>query len=333
MVLAAKAKTILLTGCTGGIGLEAAKILHGEGHRLLLIARTREKALAAIQEIKASNEGRSNDEELSRVEAFGADLSSMESVKQVAGEVESVLKKNNKNGFGSGIDVICLNAGMVAQRNSSAEITIDGFERTFATNYLSPFLLVHELFHLVNDNGRFITTSSGTHFKASFGSFAGIDTETLKCSSMIDGSNYDYFRAYSLSKLCNTAFSIELNRRLQKHKKNMLSVAFSPGFIPSTGLFQSQNRIGIKLLDWGAYLFGYGDSVEWGGGAMAWLATIDRVIGGVYYRGKAGVSSRGGTYTKDFKQSMISAEASDNENQERLWEISCKILNIDVNRI
>lgn len=331
MVAQAKIKTILITGCTGGIGLEAAKCLYRNGHRLLLVARTKEKALTAIQDIKSSSE---SEYENPFIEVFGADLSSMKSVKQVAGEVESVLNGNkDKNGWSTGIDVVCLNAGMVAPRNSNAVFTEEGFERTFATNHLSSFLLVHELLHLMNDQGRFITTSSGTHFKASFGSFAGIDLKNLKMSSMIDGLNFDYFRAYSLSKLCNTAFTLELHRRLQERNRKIISVCFSPGFIPSTGLFQMQNRIGIALLKWGAYLFGFGESIKWGGGAMAWLATADNVVGGVYYRGKSGVSAKGGTYARDFKPSEISVEASDTQMQERLWEVSCKLLSLDLNKI
>src|SRR5205085_675804 len=44
--------TILITGATSGIGLEAAVALARQGHRLVLVGRDRKKMNAAVDEVK-----------------------------------------------------------------------------------------------------------------------------------------------------------------------------------------------------------------------------------------------------------------------------------------
>ena len=67
-------KTILITGSTDGIGLQAAKVLAAKGHELILHGRSAEK-LAAIKTAHP---------ELAAAPSFIADLSDLKETAQMA---------------------------------------------------------------------------------------------------------------------------------------------------------------------------------------------------------------------------------------------------------
>ena len=72
-------KTILLTGATDGIGLEAAKLFVSEGHHLLVHGRNPAKLEKVERELTALNAG--------TVESLVADLSVMDEVAALAQSV------------------------------------------------------------------------------------------------------------------------------------------------------------------------------------------------------------------------------------------------------
>lgn len=54
------------------------------------------------------------------------------------------------------------------------------------------------------------------------------------------------------SKLCNVFFTLEAQRRLAARKSGVKVDCFSPGLIPSSGLFRNQNPIFSKIFDFAA---------------------------------------------------------------------------------
>lgn len=54
------------------------------------------------------------------------------------------------------------------------------------------------------------------------------------------------------SKLCNVFFTLEAQRRLAAKKSGVKVDCFSPGLIPSSGLFRNQNPIFSKIFDFAA---------------------------------------------------------------------------------
>jgi NAD(P)-dependent dehydrogenase (short-subunit alcohol dehydrogenase family) len=127
---------VLITGSSDGLGLMAAQLLVGEGHRVTLHAR---------------NESRADD---ARMAAPGAeavvvgDVTSMEGMRLVADQA---------NALGT-YDAVIHNAG-VGYREHHRSDTVDGLSHVFAVNVLAPYLLTA----LMTAPDRLVYLSSGMH--------------------------------------------------------------------------------------------------------------------------------------------------------------------------
>ncbi|MGK2956332.1 MAG: SDR family oxidoreductase [Solirubrobacterales bacterium] len=143
-------RTVMVTGANSGLGKAAALDLARCGAQVNMVCRNPEKGEAARDEIA----------ELSGVEPtlHICDLSDLESVRTFA------------DGFlasGEDLDVLINNAGVMPPER---EHTDEGFELTFATNVLGPFLLTELLMERLkeSDDGRVITMSSGGMYSSGF---------------------------------------------------------------------------------------------------------------------------------------------------------------------
>src|SRR5436305_2224616 len=121
-----RGKTILVTGATSGLGLEAAVALAGRGARVLLVGRDPARTAAAV----ATVEARSG---TTGVSSFLCDFASQAEIRRLAA---AVLARHDR------LHVLLNNAGGVNKRR---RVTVDGIERTFAVNHLGYFLLTHLL--------------------------------------------------------------------------------------------------------------------------------------------------------------------------------------------
>ncbi|SPN96802.1 related to short-chain dehydrogenase/reductase family protein, putative [Cephalotrichum gorgonifer] len=116
-------KTVIVTGATGGIGLEAARqLLEVRASRLILTARTQSKGETAAAELRSKFPK-------ADIRVWTLEMESYESVRQFAGRCETELDH---------LDVVILNAGM---GRTSFIRTGDGRESTLQVNYLSTALL------------------------------------------------------------------------------------------------------------------------------------------------------------------------------------------------
>src|ERR1022692_4333409 len=123
-------KTCVITGANSGIGKETAKALAKMGYRIIMVCRNAEKAELAKQEMIASSNNHA-------VEVMIADLSSLANIKQVS---DQLLSRNEP------IDVLINNAGGAFYSRQQSN---DGFEKTFAVNYLAVFYLTNLLLPLL----------------------------------------------------------------------------------------------------------------------------------------------------------------------------------------
>lgn len=178
-------KTIVVTGATAGIGLEAALQLASDGHRLVLVGRSPEKLARAAEEVSAAG--------AAAVDTFVADFAALDSVRALAAELRSRLDR---------IDVLVNNAGGV---NDKRRLTADGFETTFAVNHLAGFLLTE----LVKDRvvaaapSRIVFTSSEGHYSG-----------TMDFDDLGFERGYTIMKAYGRSKLANVLYTRSLAAEL-----------------------------------------------------------------------------------------------------------------------
>ena len=226
----------------------------------------------------------------------------------------------------SGLDVLCLNAAMMAPMDSHLQLTEDEFEVTFQTNHLAPFPYCEWGAQSDESGRRVVFTTSGLHAFVSFNDFRGMMGVASKRFDMIDGKPFHYKDAYSLSKLSNTTCCVALieNWSSWEGRRDVVVNCFTPGLIPSTGLFQHSD-------DSPCLMNNIASTLEHGGGALAWMATSDEAgrEGGLFYQTKPGTSHEPpGFGTERFSPSPIPEDANNVSNQEKLWEISAQLTGI-----
>jgi len=179
-------RTVLVTGATSGIGLEASVELARRGARVVMVGRDPLRTDAARADIVA----RSGSGE---VTALHCDFSSQEAIRALA---RSFQERHDR------LHVLVNNAGGV---NKKRRLTADGIEATFAVNHLGYFLLTNLLLDRLAASApaRVVTVSSVGHRRGA------LDFDDLGYER-----GYGVMRAYTRSKLANVLFANELARRL-----------------------------------------------------------------------------------------------------------------------
>jgi NAD(P)-dependent dehydrogenase (short-subunit alcohol dehydrogenase family) len=268
---------VVLTGATRGIGQAAAVELARQGAEVALVGRDGERVRAVAVEARATGGG-------APVHEHVADLMLMSEVRALAGEL---LERHAR------IDVLANNAGaLFASRRETSE----GFERTFALNHLSPFLLTSLLRERLA-GGRVVTTSSDAH------TAGRLDLEDLQSTK-----GYAAMRVYGTSKLCKIMFTRELARRAPELHAN----CFHPGVV-RTGFGKNENGVWKLLTTLGAPFF---RSPARGARSLVWLATSQQA------------ASLTGEYVQDEKVRSPSAQAQDATLAEGLWERSAELVGL-----
>jgi light-dependent protochlorophyllide reductase len=212
--------TVLVTGGNSGIGFECARSLAGEGWHVLVASRNRDASADAVRRITRES---GND----AVSAMSVDLGSIESVRQLAREIEAADVP---------LRALVCNAGLQVGRGPHR--SADGFELTFAVNHLGHFLLTNLLLGRLAASApaRIVIVSSGVHdpkFRTGMPKPRITDIRTLAGTD----SDFNGRLAYVNSKLCNLWFAYELRRRLEGAGLPNLTVnAFDPGLVPGSGL-------------------------------------------------------------------------------------------------
>lgn len=175
----------VITGTTHGIGRVASRELARAGRTVVMLCRNVPAAEAVREEIVALVP-RAN------VRVVHCDLASLASVR----EATAVVRRDHPR-----IDLLINNAGMVSTRHRMSE---DGFELTFATNHLGPFLLTALLRDSLGRAARIVNVASNAHFRGR------MDLERVGDAR----ASYDARGAYARSKLANVLFTFALARRL-----------------------------------------------------------------------------------------------------------------------
>lgn len=287
-------KTIIITGASSGIGLEAAKVLSEKGGKIILPIRNLEKGNEAIQAIKQ----RFPDAD---VELMKLDISDLDSVREFADEFK---KKYNK------LDLLLNNAGIMwpPQRNLSKQ----GYDLQFATNHLGHFLLTGLLLPLLKStsNSRIVTQSSVLHKKTQGQSFE----PTIQFDDLTFAKNFDTKKAYAQSKLANLLFTYELDRRLKRSKTNTIATASHPGYTATN--LQKDAGFMMKIMN-----VIMAQKVEMGVLPILRAATEPNLKGAEFF-GPTKMNE-----LKGYPELVQSSETSYDKNlASKLWEISEKLV-------
>lgn len=207
-------KTAIVTGGYSGIGLATVKALANAGAKVIVPAKSLDKAKKAIGNLK-------------NVEINELNLMDFNSINQFA---ESFLKTNIR------LDILIENAGIMFPpliRDS------EGNESQFSTNYLGHFQLTKKLYPALKKakNARVVILTSRAQ------SWNGVNFSDPNYNTR----SYDPKEAYAQSKSADILFAVELDERAKKD--GIRAYAVHPGLIPSTGLgrFSYKRKWQIKL--------------------------------------------------------------------------------------
>src|SRR5580658_6622464 len=213
----------VITGANSGIGFEAALALAHKGGELILPARTQAKADdAAARILKQVPHAKLYPEILNLA---------------VQASVHAFADRVMERFPGQSLDLLINNAGVMAL--PTREVTADGLERQFATNFLGPFALTGLLLPSLKQKAgsRVVTVSSSASNQGK------IEFDNLQSERVYK----PMFQAYAQSKLAGLIFSLELQRRLTAIGSPILSTAAHPGYAV-TNLQADHVRLGLKIL-------------------------------------------------------------------------------------
>jgi NAD(P)-dependent dehydrogenase (short-subunit alcohol dehydrogenase family) len=184
----------------------------------------------------------------------------------------------------SRLDILICNAGVAMVRQN--ELSPDGYEKSFAVNYLGHYVFVDGLLDLVKQtaakygDARIVVTSSNGYKMARKIGYDALTTRVPEDGSKfadLDGA----FKRYCVSKLASLYLAVDLDRRLQHEgHKNVFVNACHPGNAVATGLGDHEqpivNHLVGRILKAVLYYL-VGHSAEDAAKTQTWLATSAQV--------------------------------------------------------
>ena len=259
-------KTIIVTGATDGIGLEAATKIAALGNRVGLVGRNSEKGAKAIEHITSLTR---ND----KLDFFQADLSLVSEIHKLSQEIQNKYSELN---------VLLNNAGGASKNKV---ITSEGLEKTFATNQMNYFTLTTNLMDMLSrsEGSRVVNVASNAHIGTT------IDFDNINAEK-----GYSAWKAYCISKLMNIMFTYRLAEMQDKVTVN----ALHPGFV-DTNIGGNEGSVIKSIVKFGSKLFAR--TVENGADSSIYLSTSDEVndVSGKYFFKCRQIKSSKASYDKE----------------------------------
>jgi NAD(P)-dependent dehydrogenase (short-subunit alcohol dehydrogenase family) len=268
-------KTVVITGGNQGIGRATAEELAHRGAEITMVCRSRERGEAACREIIAATKN-------SKVHLVVADLSEQADVRRAAGEVRAMHPR---------VHVLINNAAVFLPKR---EVTSDGLEKAFATNYLSHFLLTQ----LLLDNVKAAAPSR----------IINVATLTRGISVNFDDlqleKKYSVMSAVGPTKMGLILHAQELAKKLEG--SGVTVNALHPGLV-KTGLLEDVPK-------WMKFIFHLlSTTPQRGARTVIHLATSPEV------------ATVTGKLFADCKQVKASGQAADGVSGPRLWDVSMRL--------
>lgn len=314
--------TVVITGASSGVGLQAANALAKKGWYVVMACRNVEKTEKAAQSVGIPADSYT---------IMPLDLASLESVRQFV----KTFRESGKS-----LDALVCNAAVYLPLEKEPLRSADGYELSVATNHLGHFLLcnlmLEDLKHSGASQPRLIILGTVTAnpkelggkipipAPPDLGNLQGLEAGFKAPITMIDGKKFKSGKAYKDSKLCNVLTMRELHRRYHESTGIVFSSLY-PGCVATTALFRNHYPLFQKIFPW------FQKNIT-GGFVSEELAgeRVAMVVADPEYN-KSGVYWSWGNRQKEGRQSFVqevSNEALDDSKAERLWELSAKLVGL-----
>jgi retinol dehydrogenase 12 len=198
-------RTFLVTGANSGIGRALVSALAAGGGNVLLASRSEERTRPVVDIVRQRHPA-------VEVRFLPVDVSDFGSVRRASADFLAT---------GHPLDVLVNNAGVAGTRALSP----DGFDVTYATNHLGPFLLTNLLLPRLRESsqGRIVNVSSAAHTRVKQIDWSVLERRTTPKRST--------FPDYAITKLMNVLHAKELARRLGGTR--VTTYALHPGAVAS----------------------------------------------------------------------------------------------------
>ena len=295
-----KGRLFLVTG-TGGLGYVTALFLARVGAEVIIAGRNRSKGEVAIKEIQ-SNVASAN------IHFEELDLGDITSIEAFAKRIRDKHKS---------LDGLINNAGVIM--NPQRQVTKDGFELQFGTNYLGHFALTAHLMPLLRKghNPRVVNVCA-----------LAANSGVINFDDLQSEHQYSSMPVYGQSKLANLIFSLELQRRSIAGKWGVMSIGVHPGLSRSFSVGNEalhNDNVPLLFRLFGSILM---QSAERGVLPTLFAATSLEAKGGQYYGPDRFNETRGFPAL-----AKIPDVAKDENTAKRLWEVSKQLTNVDFDMI
>ncbi|GBF95799.1 protochlorophyllide reductase [Raphidocelis subcapitata] len=304
--------TVIITGASSGLGLNAAAALakSGEWH-VIMACRDFSKAISQAKRLGLPS---------GSYTVMHLDLASLDSVRQFVDAFRA---------SGRRLDSLVCNAAVYLPTAKEPRFTADGFELSVGTNHLGHFLLANLLMKDLEGSpsanprmvivgsitGNTNTMAGNVPPKADLGDLSGLSAGSV----MIDGKEFDGAKAYKDSKVCNMLTMREFERRFGGKKVHFASLY--PGCIAETGLFREHYGVFKTLFPlFQKYVTKGYVSEEEAGKRLAQVVSDPALNkSGVYWSW---------SNTKGAFENQVSEEVADDGKGTKLWEISEKLVGL-----
>ncbi len=314
--------TVIVTGASSGVGLQAAKALTKKGWFVIMACRDIDKTLKAANQVGITS---------GNYQIIHIDLADFDSVRKFVQDFRATGRK---------LDALVCNAAVYYPLLKEPLRNKDGYEISVATNHLGHFLLCNLMLEDLQKSGnlepRLVILGTVTAnpkelggkipipAPPDLGNLDGFKQGFKEPISMIDGKKFKSGKAYKDSKLCNMLTMRELHRRYHQSTGITFSALY-PGCVATTALFRNHYSLFQKIFPLfqknitGGYV-----SEELAGERVA------MVVADPEYN-QSGVYWSWGNRQKEGRKSFvqeISDEASNTDKGVLMWDLSKQLVGL-----
>ena len=312
--------TVLITGTTSGVGLNATRALAQQGWTVITANRSPQRAAAAADELGIPKE---------RLKHVLMNLGDLDSVRQAV------------EGLPDQIDALVCNAAVYKPKLKQPERSPQGYEISMATNHFGHFLLVQLLMErlrasthpprrvvilgTVTANSKELGGKIPIPAPADLGDLSGFEAGFKQPVAMASGKRFKPGKAYKDSKLCNMITTQELHRRFNS-ETGISFTSLYPGCVADTPLFRNTPRAFRTIFPWfqknitGGYV-----SQQLAGERVAQVvADPDFAESGVHWSWGNRQKKNGEQFSQD-----LSVKVTDPQTASRVWELSMELVGLN----